>query len=154
MLRIFRESIAPSAGNNDAIHGALVNLLHRATLAVSDGQLMAGVFRFYMMGYIFHELYDAVMGKKTPPYAPYVMKLIKAKYPFDDDDVLDVDVALDCEMHKWVRMHKKNAHISLPSAASEPSGSRGPQDLSLKKNVKDGYKNRSWCGVLLRRCFV
>ena len=28
LLRMFRESIAPSGGNNDAIRGGLVNLLH------------------------------------------------------------------------------------------------------------------------------
>ena len=72
LIRMFRESIAPSAGNNDAIRGALVHLLHRAFLAVSDGHLMAGVWRFDVIDYIFHDLYDAVMGNKAPPYAPYV----------------------------------------------------------------------------------
>ena len=41
------------------------------------------------------------------------MKLIKAKYPFDDD-VVDIDVDLNCETHGRVKMNRKQAHLVAP----------------------------------------
>ena len=49
--------------------------------------------------------------RKTPPYAPYVMKLIKLKYPLPPDEASDVDRALNCEDHKPVKLNKKNLHV-------------------------------------------
>ena len=93
LLRMFRESIAPSAGNNDAIRGGLVNLLHFAHETATQGTLRPNANPVDVMDYIFNEMYDSMINKKVPPYAPYVMKLMKAKYPFSND-VTDPDVEL------------------------------------------------------------
>ena len=62
-------------------------------------------------------MYDSVINKKVPPYAPYVMKLIKAKYPFSDD-VTDPDVELTCETHGRVKMNRKSAHLSRSASSA------------------------------------
>ena len=67
---MFRESIAPSGGNNDAIRGGLVNLLHYYFEAATLGTLHPNACPVDVMDYIFHEMYDAVIHKKVPPYAP------------------------------------------------------------------------------------
>ena len=95
LVCMFLESIAPSGGNNYAIRGGLVNLLYHAYEAATQGTLRPNGRPVDVMDYIFHDMYDAMIHKKVPPYAPYVMKLIKDKYPLSDD-VVDIDVELNC----------------------------------------------------------
>lgn len=78
MLRIFRQTISPSAGNDDAIRCSLVNLLyhtHKTYMAGPD----ADVDPIDLMDYIFEEMYHAILYKKAPPYAPLVMRLINTQ---------------------------------------------------------------------------
>jgi hypothetical protein len=79
LLCLFRENIAPSAGNLDVICGGLVNLL-----AYSHGGFMAGqeaeVEPVDVMDFIYKETYDVVITKKkNHVYAPYIMVLLKAQ---------------------------------------------------------------------------
>ena len=64
-----------------------------------------------VMDFIFQEMHYSVFERKVPPYAPYVMKLIKLKYPLSPEDALDVDSALDCEEHKPVKLNKKSSNV-------------------------------------------
>ena len=90
-------------------------------------------------------MYEAVMNKKVPPYAPYVMMLIKSKYPFDDD-VVDMDAELDCEAHGVVKMNRKHAHhVAPPSARNARSGDRPSSDAPEGSGAaKKAPKKRSW----------
>jgi hypothetical protein len=74
LLRMFRESIAASAGNLDAIHGGLVNLMHHAYCVFLAGCEAEGN-EIDVMDFIYNEMYHAMLDRKTPPYAPYVMRL-------------------------------------------------------------------------------
>ena len=92
LLCMFCLSISPSAGNNDAIHGGLINLTFHAYDAFSNGTGEFERWKIDVMDYLYHEIYAAVRDKKVPMYAPYVMMLIKKKWPIPEDDLSE-----DCE---------------------------------------------------------
>jgi len=149
LLRMFRHTIAPSGGNNNEIRGGLVNLMVYAHNVFMEDDPQENAFPIDVMDFIFHEIYDAVIGRKVPPYAPYIMKLIKTKFPFGDHDVLNPDAALGCDIvHKPVTMHKKVAHLNLnkdkgPMATDDgASGSHIPSDPRVKKPGQP--KQRTW----------
>ena len=75
VIRMCRWSIAPQAGNMDAIRGGLVNLMlfaHKAYFAGPHGH----GFEIDAMDFIKCEINIALHERKTPMYAPYIMKLI------------------------------------------------------------------------------
>jgi hypothetical protein len=75
---MFRESISPAGGNQDAIRLALVELMylsHRCYMSEDPNE----DFSLDVMHYIFSEMHDAMISKRTPPYAPYIMLLILEK---------------------------------------------------------------------------
>jgi hypothetical protein len=75
---MFRENISPSGGNQDAIRAALVELMylsHRCFVSTDPNE----DFKLDVMHYIFNEMHDAMLSKRTPPYAPYIMLLINEK---------------------------------------------------------------------------
>jgi hypothetical protein len=78
LLRMFRANISPSGGNNDSIRGGLVHLLHHALLAFEAGRECEGM-EIDVMHFIFSEIKIAMLDKKIPPYAPYIMRLILDK---------------------------------------------------------------------------
>jgi hypothetical protein len=76
LFHLFRENIAPSAGNLVAICGALVNLLAYSHEVFVSGE-EAEVEPIDVMDFIYKEMYDTMnTKKKTPIYAPYVMLLL------------------------------------------------------------------------------
>jgi hypothetical protein len=76
LLCLFRENIAPSAGNLDAICGDLVNLLAYSHEVFVSGEEVE-VDPMDVMDFIYKEMYDTVITKKkTLVYAPYVMLLL------------------------------------------------------------------------------
>src|SRR3954464_8043754 len=77
MLRIFHHTIAPSAGNDDAIRGGLVNLLYHTHRIFNAGP-EADAAPIDVMDFIFEEMFHAILYKKSPPYAPLVMRLINS----------------------------------------------------------------------------
>jgi hypothetical protein len=76
LLCHFLETIAPSAGNLNAICGGLVNLLvysHEVFMGGEEGKVEPN----YVMDFMYKEMYDTVITKKkTPIYAPYVLLLL------------------------------------------------------------------------------
>ena len=80
LLCMFRENIAPKAGNLDDIRGGLVNLMyhaHQTYLAGPEAENRA----IDVMDFIHSEMVHAFLERKTPIYAPYIMKLIVTKIP-------------------------------------------------------------------------
>jgi len=80
LLRMFRENIAPRAGNLDEIRQGTSNLLMRSLMLYQKGRKYTceGID---VMDFIFQEMWLCFLNKKTPVYAPYVMKLIIEKAP-------------------------------------------------------------------------
>jgi hypothetical protein len=78
VLRFLRATIAPSGGNNDALRGALVDLLHLSLKCARDSDEEEG-FSLDVMHYIFNEIHDAVVSRTTMPYAPYIQLLINKR---------------------------------------------------------------------------
>jgi hypothetical protein len=75
---MFRENISPSGGNRDTIRSALVELMYLSHLCYESEDLDED-FGLDVMHYIFNEMHDAMISKRTPPYAPYIMLLINEK---------------------------------------------------------------------------
>ncbi|KAK1646122.1 hypothetical protein QYE76_063927, partial [Lolium multiflorum] len=75
LLRFFRSTIAPSGGNNDAIRGSLVDLMHLSLRCARD-ENEEHIYTIDIMDYIFHEIHDAMVSRTTIPYAPYIQLLI------------------------------------------------------------------------------
>jgi hypothetical protein len=97
LLCMFRENISPSRGNRDAIRAALVELMylsHRCFVSTDPNE----DFKLDVMNYIFNEMHDAIVSKRTPPYAPYIMLLINQK-------VKDMDFSKGNSEHKLKRMN-------------------------------------------------
>jgi hypothetical protein len=69
LMRIFRANIAPSGGNNDAIRGALVDLLLFAHECAESTDPNAD-FSLNVMDFSFNEMFDAMVSKGSLPYAP------------------------------------------------------------------------------------
>jgi hypothetical protein len=109
LVRIFRENIAPSGGNNDAIRTSLVDLLAFAHECATSTD-PAEDFTLDVMDFIFYEIKDAIIQRNTVPYAPYIMLLIK--HVLGDYDIHD-----DCVEHKVKKMYIKRKAKSAPSAA-------------------------------------
>jgi hypothetical protein len=109
VVRIFRENIAPSGGNNDAIRTSLVDLLflaHQcATSTDPDEDFTLGV-----MDFIFYEIKDAIIQRNTVPYAPYIMLLIKHA-------LREYDLSDDCVDHQVKNMYIKKKKTPAPSTA-------------------------------------
>jgi hypothetical protein len=88
LLCIFCANISPSGGNKDAIRNGLVNLLHFAYVTFEEGETGANK-NIDVTHYIFSEINLALIEKKVPPYAPYIIKLIMDKMV--DEDNIEVE---------------------------------------------------------------
>uniref|UniRef100_A0ACD5UK02 Uncharacterized protein n=1 Tax=Avena sativa TaxID=4498 RepID=A0ACD5UK02_AVESA len=73
--RIFRETVAPRAGNKDEIHGFSVDLLFNTFLNRESGQPLD------VTDFIWNEMVAAAHTRRVPPFAPYIMALIMSKCP-------------------------------------------------------------------------
>ncbi|KAK1611280.1 hypothetical protein QYE76_034953 [Lolium multiflorum] len=84
LLRFFRATIAPSGGNNDALRGALVDLMHLSLKCARDPDEERD-YSLDIMDFIFHEIHDAMVSRTTIPYAPYIQLLINNSVNMDED---------------------------------------------------------------------
>jgi hypothetical protein len=74
LVSIFRENIAPSGVNNDAIRASLVDLLLYAHECAESTDPDAD-FSLDVMDFIYNEMFDAMVSKGSLPYAPFIMRL-------------------------------------------------------------------------------
>jgi hypothetical protein len=119
---MFRANIAPSGGNNDSIRGGLVHLLHHARLVFEAGRECEGM-ELDVMYFIFSKMKIAMLDKKIPPYAMYIMRLIIDRGIEGDFEIEEDFLGEDLEVHKPNKLYKKTAHL-LPSTSSTfPSSS-------------------------------
>ncbi|KAK1667327.1 hypothetical protein QYE76_055486 [Lolium multiflorum] len=86
LLRFFRATICPSGGNNDALRGALVNLMHLSYKCARDVTEERD-YTLDVMDFIFHEIHDAMVSRTTIPYAPYIQLLINNSVAVCDEDL-------------------------------------------------------------------
>ncbi|KAK1616242.1 hypothetical protein QYE76_021759 [Lolium multiflorum] len=84
VLRFLRATIAPSGGNNDALRGALVDLMH-LSLKCARNNNEDQDFSLDVMDFIFNEIHDAMVSRTTMPYAPYIQLLINNSVTMDED---------------------------------------------------------------------
>ncbi|KAK1649920.1 hypothetical protein QYE76_067725 [Lolium multiflorum] len=86
LLRFFRATICPSGGNNDALRGALVDLMHLSFKCARDGNEERD-YTLDIMDFIFHEIHDAMVSRTTIPYAPYIQLLINNSVAVNSEDL-------------------------------------------------------------------
>ncbi|KAK1628107.1 hypothetical protein QYE76_002422 [Lolium multiflorum] len=86
LLRFFRATICPSGGNNDALRGALVDLMHLSYKCARDVNEERD-YTLDIMDFIFHEIHDAMVSRTTIPYAPYIQLLINNSVAVCDEDL-------------------------------------------------------------------
>lgn len=143
LVRIFRENIAPSGGNNDAIRKSLVDLLCLAH-EVAQNDDPDKDFTLDVMDFLFNEIYDAMVSRLTIPYAPYIMALIK--HTLNDDGLSDDD---DVD-HKFKKPYMIPPKI--PSARSDtfmadarrPSSHTQPKKQPAPSSTALEVKKLSW----------
>jgi hypothetical protein len=138
-VRIFRENIAPSGGNNDAIRGSLVDLLiyahecAKSTDPDADSSLD-------VMDFIFNEMFDAMVSRGSLPYAPFIMRLIQDKFK-------ERDFSEWCVAHKVKRLYvKKTKSDPVPVAPESFMGTAHSSALGkfVSKDVPKRVKKLSW----------
>jgi hypothetical protein len=122
LLRMFRANISPSGGNNDAIIGGLVHLLHHAYVVYEEGEFCEEK-EIDVLHFIFFEMHLAMIDKKIPPYAPYILKLILDK---DDEEEREEEEEIqfaNIQEHKLIKLYKKTAHLMTSAQDTfSPSG--------------------------------
>ncbi|KAM0827102.1 hypothetical protein ACQ4PT_068424 [Festuca glaucescens] len=87
LLRALHCNISPSGGNNNAIRGGLVNFLYHSYEVFHNDEHCQRSQEIDVMDYIYEELHYAVMERKIPPYAPYIMKLLVAEAQTTDGEL-------------------------------------------------------------------
>ncbi|KAK1677261.1 hypothetical protein QYE76_038109 [Lolium multiflorum] len=89
LLRFFRATICPSGGNNDALRGTLVDLMHLSYKSARD-ENEEHDYTLDIMDFIFHEIHDAMVSRTTIPYAPYIQLLINNSVAKVGEDIVVV----------------------------------------------------------------
>jgi hypothetical protein len=143
LVRIFRENIAPSGGNNNAIRSSLVDLLIYSHGCATSTDLNAD-FILDVMDFIFNEMYDAMVSRGSLPYAPFIMRLIK-------DTCKDHDFSEQCVSHKVKRLYvKQNKPAPAlvgpigPDSFMRDARTSAPSGKFVSKDVPKRVKKLSW----------
>ncbi|KAK1680347.1 hypothetical protein QYE76_041195 [Lolium multiflorum] len=111
LLRFFRATICPSGGNNDALRGALVDLMHLSYKCARDVNEERD-YTLDIMDFIFHEIHDAMVSRTTIPYAPYIQLLINNSVAVCDEDLSG---------YPLVKHHVKKAYKLKPVSSAVPA---------------------------------
>ncbi|KAK1665710.1 hypothetical protein QYE76_053869 [Lolium multiflorum] len=111
LLRFFRATICPSGGNNDALRGTLVDLMHLSYKCARDVNEERD-FTLDIMDFIFHEIHDAMVSRTTIPYAPYIQLLINNSV---------AKVGEDISGYPLVKHHVKKPYKLKPVSSAVPA---------------------------------
>ncbi|KAK1686253.1 hypothetical protein QYE76_047101 [Lolium multiflorum] len=140
LLRFFRATISPSGGNNDAIRGALVDLLRLSCECAQDGDETRD-FTVDVMDYIFHEIFNAMVSRTSMPYAPYIQLLI-------NDTVVAEDLSqFPFEEHKFKKAYikrKKVAPVAGSFMGDARSCARAPGRSVATPLIQREVKKLNW----------
>ena len=138
-MTLFRDNIAPSGGNNDAVRSSLINLLYFAYEVAHDNR--PGMHnKLDVMDYIYHEIFEAMVSRTSIPYAPYIMMLIKGTLQnqvFDD---------ADCEAHLIKRPYVTKAKAAPRDSfmADARSSGRSQERRTRAPSIGKEVKKLSW----------
>ncbi|KAK1677837.1 hypothetical protein QYE76_038685 [Lolium multiflorum] len=111
LLRFFRATICPSGGNNDALRGTLVDLMHLSYKSARD-ENEEHDYTLDIMDFIFHEIHDAMVSRTTIPYAPYIQLLINNSV---------AKVGEDISGYPLVKHHVKKPYKLKPVSSAVPA---------------------------------
>ncbi|KAK1679346.1 hypothetical protein QYE76_040194 [Lolium multiflorum] len=111
LLRFFRATICPSGGNNDALRGTLVDLMHLSYKCARDGNEERD-YTLDIMDFIFHEIHDAMVSRTTIPYAPYIQLLINNSV---------AKVGEDISGYPLMKHHVKKPYKLKPVSSAVPA---------------------------------
>ena len=138
LLRIYRSVLNPKVGNFDQVHGYLVNMMVLSATKKGAGQ------RLDVMDFLWIELHFAVVMRKTPPYAPYLMALMCKKWAENDGG----DLMQQCSR---ILLHRvKTLPIKKHEEPRQPYGTVDADDDDSDYEVS-GSKFKKWLGKLTAR---
>ena len=141
MLRVYRYVLNPKVGNFDQVHGFLVNMM------VLTAQKRGQGLQLDVMDFIWHEMHYAVTMRKTPPSAPYVMKLLCKKWKDGDHGDLMKQCGRLTEHPVKSLTIKKHAKPRFgPGADVEEDEADADSDFDAPKS-----KVKKWFGKLTER---
>jgi len=98
---VFRETIAPQAGNVDEMHGFMVDLMITTFHHRDSGQPMD------VMDVIWNEMVCATYTRRVPPFAPYIMALILSKCPSIARDISSQRLVTHRHKNLLIKTHPK-----------------------------------------------
>ncbi|KAK1632003.1 hypothetical protein QYE76_006318 [Lolium multiflorum] len=110
LLRFFRATICPSGGNNDALRGALVDLMHLSYKCARDVNEERD-YTLDVMDFIFHEIHDAMVS--GPPYPMH------PTFSFSSTTLCRVDE--DISGYPLVKHHVKKPYKLKPVSSAVPA---------------------------------
>jgi hypothetical protein len=98
--------LAAKTGNFDEMHGFVVDLMFRSHENRGLGR------KLNVMDYIFHEMKNAMIERKVPPYGPYIQALIMKKWQDVVGTRLEEQMHVTYHLSKELRM--KKVHLEAP----------------------------------------
>ena len=146
--RIFRNTLAPRVGNFDQIHGTLIDIMVHTHRQRGSG------LKLDIMDIIWNEMYNSVMKRRVPVFAPMVMRLIThfwlaSKQPAA---LLDNDQELTVHHVKELRIKKHLAPLIPGAAASDTTNGTSDSDFELANKTK-GQGFHKWMAETLKKVF-
>jgi hypothetical protein len=72
------------------------------------------------MHFIFSEMHLAMIDRKIPPYAPFIMRLILDKW-IEGEFEIEEDIPFEgVEAHMLIKLYKKTAHLMTSTSCALP----------------------------------
>ena len=137
MHRVFRNVLLPKVGNQDEIHGYLVDLMVAMKTKVGSGET------FDVSNWLWHEMYNMVIYRKVPIYAPFVMCFLNSVWgvrrpgePLTSPDNLT---------NHEVKLLKKKKHAEPRFPANAPEdvyATSDDEDFELEPGAKPSWVDK------------
>ena len=138
--RIFRETVAPRAGNKDEIHGFSVDLLFNTFLNRDSGTPLD------VSDFIWNEMVAAAHSRRVPPFAPYIMALIVSKCPVIARTLSTRSLIVHRPKALKIKTHAKPrvaaGEVDEDDSEDADSGHDTDYVVSRRKNAKPSWAKR------------
>jgi len=134
MHRVFRNVLLPKVGNQDEIHGYLVDLMVAMKTMVGTGAT------FDVSNWLWHEMYNMVIYRKVPIYAPFVMCFLNSVWAVRrPGELLTSPDNLTVHEVKLLKK-KKHAEPRFPEHAPEDVyATSDDEDFELEPGAKPSW---------------
>lgn len=131
MHRIYMNVVNPKVGNQDRIHGYLVDLMLAIHMKKGKG------IPLDVPNYLWQEMFSVVMNWKVPTFAPYIMRFLYAKLDERRPGEPLVCNANDLTVNDIKKLKvKKHAEPRVPADEEEVFADSSDSDFELPPRGK------------------